>query len=368
MVTFKSIKNLAINITEDEYRKLNAMHYSMLSHFEKGGFESIDHLNDKISTPSLIFGKMVDLMISDRSAFNDVFAIIEDNDMPSDKTKEMMDYLVELYGDCYDKFTDIPEGFLEGACQKMNYRKTYLPKTRYASLDKYRQYYELKNFARKTNKTLVTQTDRRAAICCYNALLDSASTKDFFKEDLFEANRDIERVYQLKFVSDFEQNGHKITFKVMPDLLVVDHKNKTVRIIDLKTSSLKEYEFPKAFLKYNYHIQGRLYYRVIRDVLAKDEYFKDFKFLPSRFVVINRDSLNPLVWTFDNFDKDGTLCLNREKQRDPYDIAEELDTYLHMSPDERIVPIGISLTKDGNSVEDWLEKQLLYANTKGDSI
>lgn len=363
MVTFKSIKNLAINITEDEYRKMNAMHYSMLSHFDKGGFESIDHLNDPLSTPSLTFGKMVDLMISDRSAFNDVFAIIEDKDMPTDKTKEMMDYLAEVYGSCYDKFADIPEGFIEGACQKIGYRKTYLPKTRYASLDKYRQYYELSNFARKTNKTLVTQSDRRAAICCYNALLDSKATKDFFKEDLFEANRDIERVYQLKFVSDYENNGHKITFKVMPDLLIVNHKDKTVRVIDLKTSSFKEYEFPKAFVKFNYQIQARLYYRVIRDVLSRDEYFKDFTFLPSQFVVVNRDVLNPLVWTFDSFDKDGTLDINGVKMRDPYDIAEELDTYLNMSGDERIVPIGVSLENTGNSIEDWLKKEDKYADT-----
>lgn len=46
MVTFKSIKNLSVNITEDEYRKMNAMHYSMLSRFSEGGFESIDHLDD----------------------------------------------------------------------------------------------------------------------------------------------------------------------------------------------------------------------------------------------------------------------------------------------------------------------------------
>lgn len=358
MVTFKSIKNLSVNITEDEYRKMNAMHYSMLSRFIEGGFESIDHLDDPLSTPSLTFGKMVDLMISNRSAFNDVYAIIEDKDMPSDKTKEMMDYLADIYGNCYDKFADIPEEFIENSCQKIGYRKTYLPKTRYSSLDKYRQYYELINFARKTNKTLVTQSERRAAIACYNALLDSKATKEFFKEDLFEANRDIERVYQLKFISDYEHNGHKITFKVMPDLLIVDHKAKTVRIIDQKTSSFKEYKFPLAFVKFNYQIQARLYYRVIRDVLARDEYFKDFTFLPFQFVVINRDTLNPLIWTFDSFDKNGTLSMGKTSMRDPYDIAEELDTYLHMSADERIVPIGVSLEHSGNSIENWFEKEV----------
>ena len=50
--------------------------------------------------------------------------------------------------------------------------------------------------------------------------------------------------------------------------------------------------------------------------------------------------------------------MGKTSMRDPYDIAEELDTYLHMSADERIVPIGVSLEHSGNSIENWFKKEV----------
>ena len=45
----------------------------------------------------------------------------------------------------------------------------------------------------------------------------------------------------------------------MPDLLIVNHENKTILPIDLKTSSHEEWDFPKSFVQWNYQIQARLY-------------------------------------------------------------------------------------------------------------
>ena len=58
----------------------------------------------------------------------------------------------------------------------------------------------------------------------------------------------------------------------MSDLLIVDYKSKTVQPIDLKTSSHTEWDFFKSFIQWNYQIQARLYWRIIRDVMNKDSY------------------------------------------------------------------------------------------------
>ena len=43
-----------------------------------------------------------------------------------------------------------------------------------------------------------------------------------------------------------------------------------------------------------------MYSQILKYICSKDDYFKDFIILPFKFVVINRDSLSPLVWTDEN--------------------------------------------------------------------
>ena len=99
----------------------------------------------------------------------------------------------------------------------------------------------------------------------------------------------------------------------MFDILKINHKEKTIRPIDLKTSGKPEEQFEKSFLEYNYWIQGSSYPTILSEALLKDDYFKDFYLLPFQFVVINKNNLTPLIWEMD--------------LQDTYDyIADKYDT------------------------------------------
>ena len=139
----------------------------------------------------------------------------------------------------------------------------------------------------------------------------------------------------------------------MADLIVVDHKNKLIIPVDLKTSSKYEWDFYKSFLDWHYFTQARLYWRVIRDNLDKDPYFKDFTLLDYKFIVVNKRTLIPLVWTFSSTQKYGELHLGKNQQiviRDPFTIGKELYTYLKEKP---LIPNGIKMTKQ-NKLEEWI--------------
>lgn len=142
----------------------------------------------------------------------------------------------------------------------------------------------------------------------------------------------------------------------MADLIVVDHKNKIVYPCDLKTSSHKEYDFYKSFIDWSYHIQARLYWRIIRATMDKDEYFKDFELADYRFIVANKTTLNPLVWEFSMTMAKGDINISTSKGtlilREPFELAKELNEYLTSRPK---VPKGIKLTGTNNIVE-WLNK------------
>ena len=150
-----------------------------------------------------------------------------------------------------------------------------------------------------------------------------------------------------------EFNGVK--YRNMADLAIVDHKEKWVKPVDLKTSSHTEWDFYKSFIDWLYTIQARLYWRIIRNNLDRDEYFKAFKLANYKFIVVNRKTLTPLVWEFTDTATLGTLYFGKSKQiemRDPEDIGKELSFYLTSRPK---VPVGINET-GLNDLEYWLNK------------
>lgn len=97
-------------------------------------------------------------------------------------------------------------------------------------------------------------------------------------------------------------------------------------------------------------IQARIYWRLIRQLMDKDEYFKDFTLKDFRFIVVNNiDNPIPLVWKFAGSCSLGDLKIGNRVLRDPEKVGEELTYYLENRPQ---VPIGISIDKP-NSIEQW---------------
>ena len=64
-----------------------------------------------------------------------------------------------------------------------------------------------------------------------------------------------------------------------------------------------------------------LYWRIIKANLMQDSYFKDFTLENYRFIVVNKESLTPLVWEFPLTNMVGTLVDKEGKEyRDPFEI------------------------------------------------
>ena len=100
-------------------------------------------------------------------------------------------------------------------------------------------------------------------------------------------------------------------------------------------------------------VQARLYWRIINKVVKENDYYKDYTVLPYLFIVVNKETLTPLVWDYPDTEKTGTLYYGNNKEiecKDPFDIGEELNRYLK---EQHRVPIGIS-TMDTNNIIEWL--------------
>lgn len=343
----KSLYDISLKITEEEYRADPALSYSILAKYEREGFNNLNKLFDKVESPSLTFGSAVDSIITGgQEEFNERFIIADYPSIP-DSIIKIVKTLFEFFNSTNRTLDSIEDDYIIKYTELYNYQLNWKPETRVKVIkEKGTEYYNLLFLSQ--GKTLLDNTTYNDVCRAVEALKSSDSTSWYFQEDN-PFDNSIERLYQLKFKSTF----NNIDYRCMMDLIVVDYNNKTIQPIDLKTSYKNEWDFYKSFVEWNYQIQNRLYYRILEDNIKRDDYFKDFKILPYKDIVICKTSLTPLVWDCDFTYAKGNLTFGKNNQiimRDPFEIGEELDYYLSYRP---IVPKEIELI-EGNNLRKWL--------------
>ena len=345
----KSLADISWRVDDPTYRQDPALSYSVLAKYEREGFEHLDTLFDKVESPSLLFGSCTDCLLTDgEKAFADNYFI---SDIPkvSPSAEPIVKEIYTSFHDSYTNINDIPDDVLMPILSQAGYKGNTNWGTK-AKCDAIRkdgaQYYQTMFMA--GNKTIVSQDMYNKVFACVRALKDSPATKMYFAEN--DPYSDIERYYQLKFKGSL--GG--VDYRCMMDLAVVNHKEKYIIPCDLKTSSHREYDFPLSFQQWHYQCQARLYWRLLRQAMDNDDYFKDFELLEYRFIVVNNiDNPVPLVWGFRQTKAVGVIDLGGKKFRDPETIGKELRHYLDDSP---VVPDGISISKP-NSIEGWFNER-----------
>ena len=346
----KSLKDISWDVTEEVYREDASLSYSTLATYERSGFNGLEQLYDRKETASLTFGSAVDAIITGgQEEFDSKFIVAEFPDIP-DAIIKIVKECYNIYSAAYRNLSDIPDADVIRIAGDFNYQNNWKPETRAKVVkEKGGDYYSLLFLAE--NKTILNNDTYNEVMAAVRALRESEATEFFFRpNNPFDDS--IERLYQLKFKATL--GG--VDYRCMADELIVDHNQKIIWPKDLKTSSHCEWDFYKSFVQWDYQIQARLYWRIIRDNLDRDPYFKDFTLKDYEFIVVNKSTLTPLVWWFPLTKYRGTITLGKPtsqiEMRDPEEIGYELKKYLDERPK---VPNGINPVQSNNIVE-WLNK------------
>lgn len=341
----KSLKDISWLVSEEVYRKDSSLSYSTIAKYEREGFNKLSSLFDKVESPSLTFGSCVDSIITGgEEEFNERFIVAEYPQTP-DSIITIVKELHRLNKDKHNDINDIDNDSIINVAIQYNYQPNWKPETRAKVIkEKGAEYYKLLYISE--NKTIIDSFTYTKVINAVDALKRSEATKYYFESDnLFDDN--VERLYQLKFKATFDG----VPYRCMADLIVVLHKDKVVIPVDLKTSFKPEWDFYKSFIEWRYCDQSRLYWNIIRSNMDKDDYFKDFKLADYRFIVVNKETLTPLVWVFNNTtNKDTLITKEGIELRHPFVIGKELYSYLQHAPR---VPNGISLTSP-NIIDNYI--------------
>lgn len=308
-----------LDITEQEYRDLPYISYSKLSRFMSLGFEGLSKLDDKIESPSLTFGSMVDCMITEPMEFKNRF-YVGDIKEPSEKLKTIAIVIREFEENCSfnNMLEDVPDELINEVGTNFEYDLRLKPASRVTKIrESITDYYNA--LVKCGKRTLVSSQMFFDAKKCVDELKTSIVTSKYFGDD-----SNLELIYQPKFVETIEG----IKFKAMFDCLYIDHENKRIGIVDLKTSMHKnECYFFENYLKYHYYIQSKLYNAILSECI-KDTELSDYSINMFMFAFINANNHLAIMYV-DSCSLSLDECVILDNRiPNPIDIARLLNEYI----------------------------------------
>ena len=337
----KSLKDYSLNISEEEYHSLPSWSHSLIAKYARDGFGAIATLHERTApTASMEFGSLFDSIITRGKETLDHYVVDDTSVAPAEKA--VFDTL--LASGHTEPWITISDNDLDAAIEACptfasKYKKA---DTRRQKLDEASQYYDV----RRTGKKIVSAQDWEDAMEMYNVFRDDEYLRSIFGH---KNTADMEYLYQTQYeVNWILSNGKEVKVRIMPDLLVVNHKEKTVLPVDLKTSSMPAYDFAQNFIKFRYDLQAELYSDVLRTVMSRTEY-KDYTLLPYLFTDVSRTDKVPVTYEFDP--SNGFSYTKGDKTYEYKGWKDLLVEILDYEESQAKVPSYITTTGPNNLVE-----------------
>ena len=336
----KSLKDYSLNLPEQEYHDLPYWSYSTIAKYARNGFSAIATLHDKMKpTPEMEFGSLFDSFITKgKQTLND-YAVADFSVPPAEKG--VLDYLATT--STISRFDEIEIQDVLNAAETVGYQSKWKPQTRYEKISNYSEYYD----TLKSGKKLVSKADWDDAMEMYKVFREDPYLKTIF---CTKSTKDIEYIYQAQFVVDYDTQFHgTVKVKCMFDLLIINHKEKTIRPVDLKTSGMPAYDFAEHFVKMRYDIQADEYVDVLRLVIDKIPEYQDYTILPYLYTDISRTDMVPVTYEYDT-----TTGLSFTKGEKTYTYKrwnELLDEILEYEESHAVAPSYISVKGPNDLIE-----------------
>ena len=284
-----SLADYSLCLPEQAYHDYPAWSYSIIAKYARNGFTSLPTLHDKAkTTPEMEFGSLFDSFITKGRKTLEEYTVMDMTVPPAEKA-----VLDTLAVNCTcPEFGDISMNEVIMTSDALSYRMNLKPDTRYKKVAEYSKYYD----TLKSGKKLVSKQDWDDAMEMYKVFRTDPYLKTLFGT---QSTDEIEYIYQAQFVVEWDIEGERVKVKFMPDLIIVNHTQKTIQLVDLKTSSMSSIEWADHFVKMRYDIQGELYTECIKKLIADDDEYRDYTVLPYLFTDISRSDKVPVTYQID---------------------------------------------------------------------
>ena len=257
--------------------------YSRLSDFDRNGPQALIRKSD-VDNKGIKHGSIVnDLLVeklTNEPLFSNRYYIYDDN-----KPTAMLGQLCDIILNNYEKIPD-KETVLKIVKNNAFWNNISKEETLIAKFNTNEFWEYLKIQFKIKDKLVITLDEHNSAKNTVNTLLTHKYSKNIFYNDF-------ENYHELPF----EIVYNKFTFKGILDIFQIDHKNKKVYMIDLKTGSGKSETFLKSFIDYRYYYQGAIY-RMAFEYFCKKFNLVDYTLENFKFLFIGKSENIPIIFEF----------------------------------------------------------------------
>ncbi len=339
------LKDFSLKLKEQDYHNLPVWSYSMIAKYAKEGFAAIATMHEKTEpTPSMEFGSLFDSIITKGKSTLDEY-VVYDREVPAAE-KRVLDMLATMTS-C-NILAEVPEDIIATATANCAYYPKWGYDAKYKHLIEYADYFAIA----RTGKKIVSKVDWDDAMAMARVFRDDEYLKDLFGT---KNTKDIEYVYQAQFAAEVMlPSGRVEKVKIMPDLLKINHTEKTVQPVDLKTSAMPAYNFKDNFLKFRYDLQAATYTDVLRIVMDQSDDLADYTILPYLFTDVSRTDKVPVTYVYDQTDPsqaNGFCYTSGDKVYQYKHWTVLLDEIIKLDEEHAVVPSYISTTSPNNILD-----------------
>lgn len=297
-------------MTESEYRELPIDSYSRIKVFldDRKKYYRKFIINELIEDDEISdekrFGLLVDCLRLTADEFEDKFALAI-TQVPTGQYAKLVDQLMKVTIASLNEHGEVTrdvEDMLLDAYNQVKYDRNQnivdfkrdsfeTAKEKFMNSDLHMYYRQLRD---SYGKLVVEPSEVEKAQSIVNELSTNAATRDIMAL-VTDENYTVHK--QFPIIGAFKENGLEFPLKCLLDMLVIDHKNKTIAIYDLKTVWDNENQFIKNYFKYRYYIQMAVYFYLVVQWKGQQEDLKDYGVYYPRFIAVDSNNYkSPLIY------------------------------------------------------------------------
>ena len=265
-------------ITKEAFHAVQGVSYSKLSKLADGPQVYRLSLEQPATGSGLDLGSVVDKLLTGPETFLDEFYV-----MTADKPEsEMMITFVETLASTGDR---------EEAWRRSGY-KIGLEQVFGKFQKEGKAYFDALSLG-KDKKIIGVEMAMKA-----NQIVSELKSNSFTKNYFTAENNNVEIRFQFNIIWDinvqdltvYNQENDTITVKAkgILDILKIDHEQKLINIIDIKTGAEG---FWKSFWRFKYYLQGSMYYYGTFATLSKE--YPDYTIVPTKFIYVDTNLFYP---------------------------------------------------------------------------
>lgn len=256
-----------------------ALSYSRLSDFDRNGPKALNKSRElDPNGEGIKIGSLVDDLLLNKGNFNKLYYLY-DGTKPTATLGKLADIIFNNYKKIPSKNTILKVAQKNGFWMKWTEEKVI------SSFDIPEFWNYLKAMYASKKKILVGSDDIELAKKLVEVLTTHAFSRHIFINGLEHYN-------QFKFSIKYKG----FILRGVMDKILIDHKNKLVYMIDLKTGKGPVEEFEASFIKWRYYLQEAVYVKAF-SYLCETLGLKGYNLMPFKFLYISRTQQIPLSFT-----------------------------------------------------------------------